>query len=547
MTVEPEQDPWWRRAVIYQIYPRSFQDSNGDGIGDLAGIVGRLDHLVWLGVDALWLTPFFASPMEDGGYDISGYTDVAPVFGTVDDARALITAAHERGLRVIFDLVPNHTSHRHPWFVAARSGRDDPHRDWYLWRDPAPDGGPPNNWRSVTDNDRPGSAWILDEASGQYYLATFSSVQPDLNWANPEVREALRDVMRFWLDRGVDGFRVDMVGFLGKDPEFRDEPDPADPAAHNYLVDSRRHLNRPETLEYLRELRKVVDAYPDRVLIGEMLYHAPVDLLASYVAEAGIDLPTNFSLITLPLEPERIAEHVDAYDAALRAVDGWPNYCLGNHDMPRVSAHGPERARLALTLLLTLRGTPFLYYGDEIGMANVEVPPGRRDDRWTTPQRGLSRDAVRTPMQWDDGHNAGFCPPDVEPWLPIPDDHALVNVASQSADERSPLHLVRRLLTLRREEPALAVGGYRRLPDTPAGCLAYDREHAGRTMTVVLNFADEAVAVDVGAAAGGARPGRAGSAPVPPHVVLETLDGAARVAGGTLHLAPRAGAVLAHE
>ncbi|HSK97284.1 MAG TPA: alpha-amylase family glycosyl hydrolase, partial [Euzebyales bacterium] len=258
MTSEPDQDPWWRRAVIYQIYPRSFQDSNGDGIGDLTGIVQRLDHLVWLGVDALWVTPFFASPMEDGGYDISGYTDVAPMFGTLADAQALIDAAHERGLRVILDLVPNHTSHRHPWFVAARSGRDDPHRDWYLWRDPAADGGPPNNWRSVTGDDRPGSAWILDDASGQYYLATFSSVQPDLNWSNPAVRDALRDVLRFWLDRGVDGFRIDMVGFLGKDPEFRDEPAPADPAAHNYLVDSGHHLNRPETLEYLRELRKVV-------------------------------------------------------------------------------------------------------------------------------------------------------------------------------------------------------------------------------------------------------------------------------------------------
>ncbi|HSK98548.1 MAG TPA: alpha-amylase family glycosyl hydrolase, partial [Euzebyales bacterium] len=355
MEAQPDQHAWWQRGVVYQIYPRSFQDSNGDGIGDLAGIVERLDHLAWLGVDALWLSPIFASPMEDGGYDVSDYTAVDPMFGTVADAETLIAEAHRRDLRVIFDFVPNHTSHRHPWFVESRGGRDSARRDWYLWRQAAADGGPPNNWRSVTAIDQPGSAWVLDDATGDYYLGTFSSAQPDLNWANPDVRAAMADALRFWLDRGVDGFRIDMVGFLGKDQQFRDEPAP--PAAADdyiYLRDGRHHVNQPETLAYLRELRSVVDAYPDRVLIGEMTYYAPTASLVSFVADAGIDLPTNFSLITTPFEPDRIAEHLDEYDAAVLAGGAWPNYCVGNHDMPRVSGHGPQRGRLALLLLLTL-------------------------------------------------------------------------------------------------------------------------------------------------------------------------------------------------
>jgi len=536
MSAESAEHAWWQQGVVYQIYPRSFQDANGDGIGDLAGIVDRLDHLVWLGVDAVWLSPIFASPMEDGGYDISDYTAIDPMFGTVADADALIAAAHERRLKVILDLVPNHTSHRHPWFVASRSGRDDPRRDWYLWRDPAPDGGPPNNWRSATDTGRPGSAWVADRASGQYYLATFSTVQPDLNWSNPEVRTAIGEVVRFWLDRGVDGFRIDMVGFLGKDQQFRDEPPPADPSSHNYFVDSRYHLNRPETLEHLRELREVVDTYPDRVLIGEMLYHSPVDLLASYITDAGIDLPTNFSLVTLPLEPEHLAAHIDAYDAALTEAGGWPNYCVGNHDMPRISIHGPARERLALMLLLTLRGTPFVYYGDEIGMSNVEIPPERRDDRWAVPQHGMTRDSARTPMQWDAGPNAGFCRPDVEPWLPVADDYEEVNVASEAADDRSHLQVVRRLLALRRAEPALAVGTYRRLIDAPPACLAYLREHGDRQVTIVLNFSDDPVTVDLGAVSG--------SGGTPTRVLLDTIEGSARIADGVLHLQPCSGAAL---
>jgi alpha-glucosidase len=540
MEAQPDEHAWWQRGVVYQIYPRSFQDSNRDGIGDLSGIVERLDHLVWLGVDALWLSPIFASPMEDGGYDVSGYTAVDPIFGTVADAETLIAEAHQRDLRVIFDFVPNHTSHRHPWFVESRSGRDSARRDWYLWRGAGADGGPPNNWRSVTAIDRPGSAWVFDEATGEYYLGTFSSAQPDLNWANPDVRAAMADVLRFWLDRGVDGFRVDMVGFLGKDQQFRDEPPPpAGAVDYVYLRDGRYHVNQPETLEYLREMRAVVDTYADRVLIGEMTYDAPITSLVSFVADAGIDLPTNFSLITLPFEPDRIAAHIDEYDAAVLAGGAWPNYCVGNHDMPRASSHGPQRGRLALLLLLTLRGTPFFYYGDEIGMANVEVPPHLRDDRWTVPQHGMTRDSVRTPMQWDASPNAGFCPPDVTPWLPVADDHEKVNVASQRTDRGSLLHLIRRLLELRRATPALSIGRYRRLTDTPDDCLAYLREHDGQRVAVVLNFGDDPAVVDLGYGQAGAAASDGALT-----VLLNTGPRPASEGGAVVRLQARAGAVL---
>jgi alpha-glucosidase len=550
MEPQPEEHAWWQRGVVYQIYPRSFQDSNGDGIGDLRGIVRRLDHLVWLGVDAVWLSPIYASPMEDGGYDVTDYTAVDPMFGTLADVGDLIAEAHQRGLRVILDFVPNHTSHRHPWFVESRSSPDSPRRDWYLWRRPAADGGPPNNWRSASAGDRPGSAWVLDEASGEYYLATFSTVQPDLNWANPDVRAAMHDVVRFWLDHGVDGFRIDMVGFLGKDQQFRDEPpSEADAGDHlHYFRNSRYHANQPETLRYLRQTRDVVDAYPDRVLIGEMTYHASVESLVSFVIDAGVDLPTNFSLITLPFDPEHLAAHVDAYDAAVLAGGAWPNYCVGNHDMPRVSAHGPERARLALMLLLTLRGTPFFYYGDEIGMANVEVPPERRDDRWALRENSMTRDSVRTPMQWDAGPNAGFCPPDVTPWLPIADDYERINVAVQREDQGSQLHLIRRLLDLRHATPALSIGRYRRLTDVPDDCLAFIREHGRHRVAVVLNFGDNPATIDLTPGIAREQSGAGGTpsdaATNGDGVLISTGPPPVALEGGAVRLEARSGAVL---
>jgi alpha-glucosidase len=522
--------PWWQHGVIYQIYPRSYQDSTGTGVGDLAGITSRLDHLQWLGVDCVWLSPIYPSPMEDGGYDVADYTDVDPTFGTLTEVDALIAQAHARDLRVVLDLVPNHTSHRHPWFVESRSARDAARRDWYIWRDPGPDGGPPSNWRSVS-HEQPGSAWHLDEATGQYYLATFSPVQPDLNWANARVRAAIADVMRFWLDRGVDGFRIDMATFLAKDPEYCNEPlvTPGEPI--NYVRDARHHFNRPETLEYLSELRSVVDAYDDRVLVGEMLYESPIEVLVEYARDAGIDLPANFGLITLPFDADAIAEHVDVYDRATSDAGVWPNYCLSNHDMPRPSRLGPQGARLAIMVLLTLRGTPFLYYGDEIGMANVEVPPDRADDPWSVSIGGVTRDSVRTPMQWDAGPNAGFCPADVEPWLPLCADRERVNVAVQRGDPSSSLQLTRRLLELRRRTPALTIGTYQSCTDmAPPGCLAFLRAHDDQRRLVLANISDEPCTVDLARHRGA-------------DLVLHT--GAVVLDGATAHLGAWAAAVVA--
>jgi alpha-glucosidase len=532
--MDADDAAWWQRGVIYQIYPRSYQDSGADGIGDLAGITSRLGHPAWLGVDALWLSPIYPSPWEDGGYDVSDYTDVDPDFGTLDDFDAMVVRAHELRLRVILDFVPNHTSHRHPWFEASRSARAAARRDWYHWRDGAPDGGPPNDWRCVSD-DRPGSAWNLDEATGQWFLATFSPVQPDLNWANPEVRAAMDDALRFWLDRGVDGFRIDMVGFLAKDPEYRDEGLPTGDDV-DYVRQARHHFNRPETVDLLTGLRAVVDEYPDRALVGEMIYESSIDALVDYAARAGIDMPTNFSLITLPFEPEPIAAFVDAYDRACADAGVWPNWCLSNHDMPRPTRYQQDGARMALVLLLTVRGTPFVYYGDELGMANVHVPPDRRDDRWSVSIGSITRDSFRTPMQWDAGPTAGFCPPEVEPWLPVGDDRDTVNVVAEREDPTSTLHLVRRLLELRRELPALATGAYRRVTDVPDGCLAYRRGDDGQPqVTVACNFGVDAVTVHLDPAHGGE---------APPRVLAETGEVDLDPAAPQVVLGPRGAVVI---
>lgn len=523
-------ETWWRRGVFYQIYPRSFQDTDGDGIGDLRGIVERLDHLVWLGVDAVWLSPIYASPMEDGGYDITDHTAVDPVFGTLEDADALLAEAHRRGLRIVLDFVPHHTSHRHPWCIESRSDRGAKRRDWYVWRDPAADGGPPTNWRSISD-ERPGSAWHLDERTGQYQLATFSPAQPDLNWANPAVREAMADVLRFWLDRGVDGFRIDMATFLGSDEQFRDEETPAGGPPVDYVRDARYHFNRPEAKDHLRELRAVVDGYPDRVLIAEMLYDSPIDVLVEFARDAGIDLAANFGLITQPFTAEAIAAYVEAYDEATEAGDVWPNWCLANHDMPRPTRLGWPTARTAMLLLLTLRGTPFIYYGDELGMPNVDVPPDRRDDRWSVSLAGVTRDAFRTPMRWDAGPNAGFCPPDSRPWLPVGDDHERVNVAVQRDDPGSMLHLTRRLLVLRRRTPALTVGTSTRMRGLPTGCLGFTRTARGQRMLVLCNLARRDATVELTGVG-------------PPRIVETTGAAALTAAGAVVELGAGSAIVL---
>ena len=477
---------WWQRGVVYQIYPRSFQDSDGDGIGDLKGIATRLDHLVDLGVDAIWISPIFPSPMKDFGYDVADYCGVDPRFGTLEDFDALIAAAHARGLKLLLDLVPNHSSDQHPWFVESRSSRDNAKRDWYLWRDAAPGGGPPNNWIS----DFGGSAWEWDEASGQYYYHAFLREQPDLNWRNRQVREAVYAAMRFWFERGVDGFRIDVLWHMVKHAEFPDNPpNPAFTPAMGemFRVLQLHSTDQPEVHGIAAEMRAVADDYPERVLIGEI--YLPVERLMDYYGRGApeMHLPFNFQLIDAPWEARSLARLIADYEAALPA-GGWPNWVLGNHDRPRVAAKlGEAQVRVAAMLLLTLRGTPTIYYGDEIGLADVAIPPALVQDprELREPGLGLNRDPVRTPMPWDETANAGFS--SGVPWLPLNADWNVRNVARQSGSPKSMLNLYRALLKLRREHPVLEIGDF--LPvECEGDVLAYERRHGGERLLIALNL-----------------------------------------------------------
>jgi len=458
---------WWQRGVIYQVYPRSFADSNGDGIGDLPGIVDRLDYLEWLGVDAIWLSPIFRSPMADFGYDVADYRDIAPIFGTLADLDRLVDAAHGRGIRVILDFVPNHTSDQHPWFTASRSSRDDPHRHWYLWADPRPDGSPPNGWTSMFG----GSAWTWDEPTAQFYYHGFLPQQPDLDWRNPAVQAAMLDVLRFWLDRGIDGFRIDVLWLLLKDETWRQDP------ANQWAG----RADLPGIQELVARMRATTDAYDGRILIGEI--YLPVERLVAYYGtpdRPGVHLPYNFGLIHVPWDAGRIRDAIAGYEAALPG-HAWPNWVLGNHDQSRVATRvGAAQARVAAMLLLTLRGTPTVYQGDEIGMVDVPVPPARRAD-----PAEPSRDPERSPMRWSPVPNGGFTTG--EPWLPMAASDPGRSVEEQRDDPGSMLTLHRRLLALRRAEPALAIGGFELLP-SPDGVVAYRRTSASRSLDVALNL-----------------------------------------------------------
>jgi alpha-glucosidase len=501
---------WWRHGVVYQIYPRSFADSDGDGVGDLAGITARLDHLNdgttgSLGVDAIWLSPFYPSPMADFGYDVADYTDVDPVFGTLDDFDRLVAEAHARGIRVVIDLVPNHTSDQHPWFLEARSSRDNPKRDWYVWADPKPDGSPPNNWTSSFP--RAGRAWTFDQATGQWYLHSFMPQQPDLNWWNPEVRAAMDQVMRFWLDRGVDGFRVDVAHKMAYDPELRDNPlvelDDEDLGESQEARASRRAKLKsvprrdedwPEVHEILRRFRRTLDSYDDRMAVGEVFLLDLVQLARYYGSgQDEFHLAHNFVFLTQPWKAEAFRSVVDEFLGLLPA-DAWPAWMLGDHDIPRIASryregdNGQARARVAAMMLLTLRGTPFVYMGDEIGMGDGEVPPDRVVDV-------DGRDPERTPVQWDGSPGAGFTTG--APWLPIGSEAARVNVAAQRGDPDSILSLYRRLIWYRKGSAALHGGGYRSLPDAPGGCYAYLRSTSDERLLVVLNFTGQPLEYEV--------------------------------------------------
>ena len=484
---------WWQTGVMYQIYPRSFQDGDGNGVGDLRGIRRRLPYLTELGVDAIWLSPIFVSPMADFGYDISDYTGIDPLFGSLAEFDALLSAAHSSGLKLLLDLVPNHTSDQHPWFQESRSSRQSARRDWYIWRDGAPDGGPPNNWLS----DFGGSAWQWDEDTGQYYYHAFLASQPDLNWRNPAVRAAIHDVMRFWLRRGVDGFRVDVIWHLLKDDQFRDNPpnptfQPGQPP-HRAVVPLYT-TDLPEVHGAIAELRRVLDEFPDRVLLGEI--YLPIERLVAYYGREleGTHLPFNFTLLEAPWRARDLTKLIGDYEAAL-PPGGWPNWVLGNHDQPRIAGRvGPAQARVAAMLLLTLRGTPTIYYGDEIGMPQVLIPADRVRDPFerNVPGIGCGRDGARTPMQWDATRHAGFSP--VEPWLPVSAGFETDNVARQRGDPTSIYNLYRRLIALRRRSPSLRMGRYRPIVAT-GDLLLFVREHESERTLIGLNLGGEATEI----------------------------------------------------
>ena len=467
--------PWWRSAVIYQIYPRSFMDSDGDGIGDLAGIGSRLDYVANLGVDAIWLSPIYRSPMADFGYDVSDHTAIDPVFGDLARFDRLVAEAHRRGLRVLLDWVPNHTSSLHPWFLESRSSTGSPKRDWYVWRDGRGDE-PPNNWLSAFG----GPAWTRDPRTGQWYLHLFLAEQPDLNWSSPGVVEAMHGVLRFWLDRGVDGFRADVIHLIGKDEEL---PDREGELAHIDPVGAYEH---PRTHELLREIRRVLDQYEgDRVMVGEVPLRAPALLVPYYGLGDELHMVFNFSLMHVPWSAEAFTNALLEAERAFAGSGLWPCWVLSNHDQPRHRTRydGSElRARAAALMLLTLRGTPCLYAGEELGLLDADVPASSRMDP-------AGRDGSRAPIPWDETPMHGW---PARPWLPWPPQPELRNAASEASDPGSILPLYRRLLALRRRSPALQRGSWRLL-DSPAGTLGYERVWADDVRRAALNFTDQHV------------------------------------------------------
>jgi len=471
MIIHPSRsNSWWKDAVFYQVYPRSFADGNADGVGDLAGLTQRLEHISDMGVEAVWVSPIFPSPMKDGGYDVSDYCNIDPMYGDLATFDRFLERAHALGLRVLLDLVPNHCSSEHPWFQDARSSRDSAFRDWFVWRDQ-----PANNWTTFTGD----PAWTLDERTGQYYLHTFLPEQPDLNWANPDVVAAIGDVLRFWFDRGVDGFRLDVIHCIGKRIDAADPPEAAN-WGHCPFNDV------DETHELIRGLHKIADSYPGgRALVGEVFLF-DLQRVATYYGTPDVpelDMVFNFPMIYSPWSAADLRARIDATMSALTPRQAWPAWALGNHDNPRQrTRYGSlDAARCAAVLLLTLPGTPFLYGGEEIGMSDAEVPPSRRVDP-------IGRDGCRAPIPWDGSSDHGW---PGGTWLPMPADAEVVNVAEALATPTSILHLYRTLIRLRRR-PALREGSFEWV-DSPENVLAYRRqtEDEADECMVVINIGPE--------------------------------------------------------
>ena len=487
MNLEPV---WWRDGIIYQIYPRSFADSNGDGIGDLNGILSRLDYLAWLGVDAIWLSPIYPSPDVDFGYDVADYVDIDPKFGTLADFDRLVAEAHARGIRVVLDLVLNHTSDQHRWFQESRASLDNPYRNYYFWREPKPGGKPPNNWLSIFG----GEGWTPDPATGQMYFHTFYREQPDVNWRNPAVRAEMLNVFRFWLERGVDGFRLDVFNGYFKQADLRDNPvrffglRPYDRQDHIHDCD------QPEMFPLLREIRALLDEQPGRYAVGET-FLGGAQRAARYCGEDLLNATFNFNILGCGWNPAAYLRVIQEWE---RLLDGraWPTYVLNNHDIRRSASRfgrgqSDERLKAAAAMLLTLRGTPFLYYGEEIGQRELRVPHSEIQDPigrryWPI---YVGRDGCRAPMQWDSSETGGFSPPGSRPpWLPLHPEWRSRNVASQQADPASLLNTYRRLIALRRAHPALQRGMFLPLTPEPRALLAYLRQTKDETLLVVINF-----------------------------------------------------------
>lgn len=484
------KQPWFHTTTLYQIYPRSFYDSNADGVGDIPGIIQKIDYLSNLGIEAIWLSPFYPSPMADFGYDVSNYCDVDPLFGSLGDLDQLIKEAHARNIKLLIDFVPNHTSDHHPWFEESRSSKTNPKRDWFIWRKPKPDGSPPNNWLSIFG----GSAWELDTNTNQYYLHSFLKEQPDLNWENPHVRKAMKEVMRFWFKRGVDGFRLDAVQFLGKDPQLRDDllnPD-YNPRIHKpYDALLHIHSKRGATMfEYLKELTTVAKEFPDRLLIAEAYPHRRYEY-SEYLnlyekVDPSVLAPFNFEGIFAPWDAQAFKRYIDGLQARLQP--GYlPVYAMGNHDTPRiVSRFGSREARAIAVLLLGLPGIPVIYYGDEIGMSGVSISRDQaRDPLARLFSRLNSRDPERTPMQWTPQRSAGFSAGTA--WLPIGRNRK-VNVTTELADKGSLLNLYRELIKLRNTSEALQLGTYRPIECYYNDLFAFSREYGEERLGVIVNF-----------------------------------------------------------
>lgn len=500
---------WPQGAIVYQIYPRSFYDSNGDGIGDIPGVTEKLDYIKGLGVNVIWLSPFYPSPMADFGYDVADYCDVDPIFGTLKDMEKLIKEAHKRDIRIMADLVPNHTSDEHEWFRQSKQSKEDPYSDWYIWRDAKGHDKhgnplPPNNWIEVLTG---GPAWEWEPARQQFYLHSFDVRQPDLNWSNPDVRDAIKDVMRFWLDKGVDGFRVDAVSFMAKDPSLRDEPVNPDYHGHGMRYAALQHPYNhgwPQLYAYLSEMAAVLKEKPyqknPRFMVTEAYPDTdePVEEYLQFYegVDPEVAAPFNFEGLNLPWRAGSWRKFLDKFHTALDEFDPLcvASYAFGNHDQHRiVTRRGEPAARSAAVLLLTLPGMVFIYNGEEIGMENGHIPHDMIQDPGA--KGGSGRDPERTPLQWTPGANAGFTTAKT-PWLPIADNYQTHNIETESKDKDSFLSLYRELGELRNNSPSLQRGSFQVLESSDAHVLIYQRQHESKTHTVVINFSDEARTID---------------------------------------------------